>query len=138
MHDNGTEFIGHDFQQPLQKAGIKSRRSSVYNPQGNSICERSHLTVAQSLRVPLSNLPPNRLTTQAEADDLVDTALAIAQHATRSTSSTALLNQSPGSIAFSRYMLLNIPYIANPSHYLMLANSKSINDFYMQTKTNCP
>ena len=50
IHDNGGEFIGHEFQMLLDQAGIKSKPTTVKNPQANSICERMHKTVADMLR----------------------------------------------------------------------------------------
>ena len=112
LHDLGSEFMGHDFQQPLYEAQIKNKNITPQNPQGNSICERMHLTVAQVLRVLLHHSSA-RPTNQTEADTLVDRTLAITMHAQRCTASTALLNQTPGSLAFARDMLLDLPFIAD-------------------------
>ena len=122
LHDNGSEFIGHDFQIPLAHAGIQQRSSTVYNPQGNSIIERIHLVVAQVLRVLLSARDA-RPDTEAQAETIVDRALAITQHATRCVASTALLNQTPGSLAFGRDMQLNLPFIAD---FLAIRNARQL------------
>jgi len=79
------------------------------------------MTVAQVLRVLLdsSHQPSN----QIEANNLNDQALAITMHAMRCTASSALNNQTPGSIAFGRDMLVNIPYIAD---FLTLRNTRQL------------
>ena len=121
LHDNGTSFTGNDFQRPLAANHIESKTTTSYNPQGNSICERMHITVAQVLRVLLDSSP--RPSNQNEANDLIDRALAITQHAMRCTASSALMNQTPGSLAFGRDMLVNIPYIAD---FLALRNARQL------------
>ena len=47
-----------------------------------------------------------------QARDIIDQALAQAMHATRTTVMTTL-GTTPGSLAFSRYMFLNVPLIAD-------------------------
>ena len=39
IHDNGGEFIGWNFQEMLTRAGIRSKPTSVKNPQSNAVCE---------------------------------------------------------------------------------------------------
>ncbi len=55
-----------------------------------------------------SNPPHNR----TQAQDIVDQALALAMHAMRTTVATTL-GSTPGALAFSRDMFLNIPLVAN-------------------------
>ena len=43
--DNGTEFNNQYFIDTLKKFNIKHIRTSTYNPQANSVCERSHSTL---------------------------------------------------------------------------------------------
>lgn len=50
LSDNGTQFISYEFQELLLSYNIKQILTSTYNPQGNSICERIHSTIANSLR----------------------------------------------------------------------------------------
>ena len=47
-----------------------------------------------------------------QAQDIVDQALALAMHAMRTTVATTL-GSTPGALAFSRDMFLNIPLVAN-------------------------
>jgi transposase InsO family protein len=50
IHDQGTEFIGVDFQYVLMHAGIKDAvPTTVRNPQANTVCERLHQFVANTL-----------------------------------------------------------------------------------------
>ena len=43
--DNGKEFNNQYFADTLRKFNINHIRTSVYNPQGNAVCERSHSTL---------------------------------------------------------------------------------------------
>jgi len=121
LHDNGTEFMGQEFQLPLAANNIRCKTTTSHIPQGNSICERMHLIVAQVLRVLLDSTP--RPSNYLEAGQLIDRALAITMHAMRCTASTALNGQTPGSLVFSRDMLVNIPFVAD---FLALQNSRQL------------
>ena len=110
VHDNGPEFIGHDFQFLLANAGIRSRPTTSDNPQGNAIIEAVHKSVGAVIRMQVQAHPP---TTQQEAEQLVDRALATAMHATRCASHSSLNHYSPGGLAFRRDMYLDIPLIAD-------------------------
>jgi RNase H-like domain found in reverse transcriptase/Integrase zinc binding domain/Reverse transcriptase (RNA-dependent DNA polymerase) len=109
IHDNGGEFIGWSFQQMLQNNQIKDVPTTVKNPQANAICERMHQTVGNVLRTLLHVHPPANV---QQANDLIDSALATAQHALRSTVHRTL-QMSPGAVVFHRDMLLNIPLLAD-------------------------
>ena len=93
----------------LNGHGIRGRPIASKNPQANSLCERMHQTVANSLRAMRQMNPPDGI--QA-ATQLVDTALANCLFAVRSTVHSAL-QASPGSLAFSRNMILDIRMIAD-------------------------
>ena len=69
LHDNGSEFTGHDFQLPLEQAGIKSKNITSLNPQSNRICEQSHVTIGQILRTLVHLRPPSNA---VEAANLMD------------------------------------------------------------------
>ena len=88
---------------------LKDVQSTTKNPQSNSICERMHQTVENILRTNLYSSPPRNMT---QARDIVDQALSQAMHATRTTVMTTI-GSTPGSLAFSRDMFLNIPLIAD-------------------------
>ena len=68
-----------------------------------------HQTVANILRILQHKNPPVNMT---QARDIIDQALAHAMHATQTTVMT-MLGSTPGSLAFSRDMFLNIPLIAD-------------------------
>ena len=110
VHDNGSEFTGHDFQLFLEDAGIKSQPVTSLNPQSNGIIERIHATVGLIFRTMVSLHPP---TTRQEADNLIQDSVAQAIFAARSVSHGALNNFSPGAVAFHRDMLLNLPFVAD-------------------------
>ena len=68
-----------------------------------------HQMVANILRTLLHSNPPKNLT---QAKDVMDDALATAMHAMRTTVVTAI-GSTPGALAFSRDMFLNIPLVAD-------------------------
>lgn len=109
IHDQGGEFLGWPFQQVLQRHGIQKRPITAKNPQANSICERMHQTVGNTLRVLSTMNPPEGL---AHANQLVDTAIANAVFASRAASHSTL-EATPGSLAFNRDMILDIPMQAD-------------------------
>ena len=98
VHDNGPEFIGHDFQFPLDYAGIKSIHISPHTPTANSIIEATHKIIGQIIRTLINLKPPN---TKHEAELLVDEALATAMHALRCNPVSTLGNYSPGALVFN-------------------------------------
>ena len=63
-----------------------------------------HQTVGNILRTLLYSDPPQNM---AQARDIIDSALATAMHATRTTVATTL-GSTPGALAFSRDMFLNV------------------------------
>ena len=105
IHDNGGEFTGWEFQQLLEQCNIKDTPTTSRNPTANAICERMHQTVGNVLRTLVHQNPPRGM---RQAKDLVDEALAIAQHALRCAVHTTL-GSSPGALVFNRDMFLNIP-----------------------------
>ena len=130
IHDQGPEFIGHDFQFRMSDWGIKTHQISVRNPQANAICERMHQTVANLIRVMIHSHPPANLLAAAH---LVDDALATASYALRTTVHNTL-GYSPGSIVFNRDMVLDVPYIAD-LHLLRYKRQQRI-DHNLRTANN--
>ena len=104
-YDQGGEFIGWEFQEMLIRNGIHPRPTSAKNPQSNSICERMHQSVGNTLRVLANSNPPAGI---VDANQLVDTAIATAVYATRCSYNSSL-QTTPGGLAFGRDMFLNIP-----------------------------
>ena len=68
-----------------------------------------HQIVGNVLSVLLYSNPPKNMT---QARDIMDDALATAMHAMRTVVATSL-GSTPGALAFSREMLLNIPLVAD-------------------------
>ena len=68
-----------------------------------------HQTVGNVLRIYLYSNPPQNM---PQARDIIDQALATAMHAMRTTVATTL-GSTPGALAFSRDMFLNIPLVAD-------------------------
>jgi hypothetical protein len=109
IHDPGTEFLGHAFQSMLRRHRITSRCTSAKNPQANSVCERMHQTIGNTLRVLSTLNPPAGI---ANVIHLVDTAIADAVYATRCAYNSAI-QTTPGGLAFGRDMILNIPIVTD-------------------------
>jgi hypothetical protein len=108
IHDKGGEFAGA-FRDHLHQLEIHNITSTSKNPQSNAIVERMHQTVGNILRTLVYANPPQD--TQS-AEELVDSALATASHALRTTVSSVRRN-SPGELVFNRHMFLPIPLIAD-------------------------
>jgi transposase InsO family protein len=109
IHDQGGEFLGHEFQERLRVHNIVSRATTVKNPQANAVCERMHQAIGNTLRV-LSTLNPPQGAVNAE--QMVDTAIADTVYATRCMYNSAL-KTTPGGLAFGRDMILNIPLVTD-------------------------
>jgi len=101
----GSEFTGGSFQRLFTHLNIKDAQSTSKNSQSNSICKKMHQTVGYILRTLLYSNPPQNMT---QARDKLDAALATAMHAMRTTVTTTL-GSTPGALAFSRDMFLNVP-----------------------------
>ena len=68
-----------------------------------------HQTVGNILRTNIHSNPPQNMN---QARDMIDESLANAMHAMRTTVATTL-GSTPGALAFSRDMFLNIPLVAD-------------------------
>ena len=109
VFDQGNKLLGEDFQAVLRLNGIKPAGSTVKNPQSNAVCERLHQSIGNTLRA-LNYERPQR--TKEEASKLVNTALQTAAYAARTAIHTTM-QMSPGSMAFHRDMVLNIPLLVD-------------------------
>ena len=104
VFDNGTEFTS-EFHELLDSYGIQARATTVKNPQSNGIVERTHLTIADSLRaMELGNRPFD--------DTTIHGVLQAIAWGLRSTFHTAL-QSSPGQLTFGRDMIIPATYLAN-------------------------
>ena len=72
--------------------------------------------VGQVVQTLVATKPPKD---KEEAGALVDEAIALTIHATRLALHSQINNASPGSVAFGRDMILNIPFLAD---FVMLQN----------------
>ena len=50
VYDNGTEFVGQEFQKLLQSYGIMAVPTTIRNPRSNGVIEWVHLTMGDMLR----------------------------------------------------------------------------------------
>jgi len=109
IHDNGGEFIGYEFRAQLNQFGIKSKATTVKNPQANAVCERMHKTVADVLRTLIKDNPPKD---SEEAVEYMDNALASTVHGLRCVINHTM-KTSPGALVFQRDMLMDVPLVAD-------------------------
>jgi transposase InsO family protein len=106
LHDNGTEFVSAKFQELLQSYGIKSKLTTVKNPQANGILERTHQVIGNLLCS--SHLITQDLTSVAAQQEL----LMPVMWAINSTFHTTLTD-SPVQLVFNRDMILPTTFAAN-------------------------
>ena len=110
VHDNGPEFLSHDFQFPLDYAGIKPTNIIAHTPTSNSIIEVSHKIIGQVLH---TLLLLHNLTDSIQADYILNEAVDTDMQALHCTPNTSLGNYSPGAMVFQRDMFLNLPLITD-------------------------
>ena len=109
IHDNGGEFIGWNFQELLTRYGIKSKPTTVKNPQSNAPCERMHKTVADILQNIIKEDPP---TQRQDAEQKVDNELSTCIHALRCAVNHTM-KTSPGAMVFNRDMFMGIQLLSD-------------------------
>ena len=130
IYDQGGEFIGSEFQNVLNRAGIQGVPTTVRNPQANAICERMHQTMAQMLKTQLLAVPPQDLN---DAIRMVERCLASAQLALRATIHHTM-GISPGALVFHRDMLFDVPYVTD---LLMLRDKRqALIDYTLRRENN--
>ena len=106
VHDNGREFVGIEFQEMLQSYGVKSKLTTVRNPQANGILERTHQVIGNLLRsTRLMSQDLSMLDAQQELLAPVTWAINSTYHTT--------LQATPGQLAFQRDMIMPTTYLAN-------------------------
>ena len=106
-----------DLYKMLHRFKIKPVQITTKNPQGNCVCERMHKSMANQIRVmSLQNPPQND---KDEARMIVDTLLANVICALR-TGVHSVLFEAPGTIAFRRDIILNIPFIVDLNNMQMV------------------
>jgi transposase InsO family protein len=106
--DQGSEFIGHEFQDMLKNNyGIKRKPVTVRNPQANDIVERVHQQVIGNI-IHTFELQDNYL----DEDDPWKGILSATTFAVWSTYHTTL-QKTPGQLVFGRDMICNVQHTAN-------------------------
>ena len=76
IYDNGGKFIGAEFKDLLNRAGINKKPTTIKNPTANAICERMHDTIAMMLRT-----KSKTITEEEHAEQEVDNAISSCLHA---------------------------------------------------------
>ncbi|KAH9092060.1 hypothetical protein Ae201684P_011598 [Aphanomyces euteiches] len=100
IHDQGSEFK-LEFAELLESYGVKSVPTTSKNPQANGIIERIHLVIGDKMR-----------TQEIKDFDQWETFCAALINALRSTTSS-MLNTSPGAAVFRRNMLFDLSHVTN-------------------------
>jgi len=108
IHDNGGEFIGHEFQTLLTQNTIIDVPTTVKNPQSNALCERMHQTISNILRIIMRT---TTITQYQQAEQVMDNALATCMHATRCAVNHTM-RTSPGALVFRRDMFIDVPILS--------------------------
>ena len=105
----------------MQQHGIQDAPTTSRNPQGNSVAERLHQTMANVMRTYLHQsvqnmidayLPLDHPQNEMQLTQLIENVLATVTYATRASVSRAL-NTSPGNLVFNRDMFVDVPLISN-------------------------
>jgi hypothetical protein len=109
LHDNGTEFVSAEFQELLQSYGIRSKLTTVKNPQANGILECTHQVIGNLLRS--SRLIAQDLDTISAQQELL--ALLMPVMWAINTTFHTTLKASPAQLAFSCDMILPTSFAAN-------------------------
>ena len=109
LHEKRIEFKGYEFQELLEKLGIQSAPTIGKNPQLNAICEQMHQMFATFIRTTIKASPPQNVD---NVNNIAKDDLAAVMHSLRATVSTTL-KSTPGGLAFSCDMLINVPLIAD-------------------------
>ena len=99
-----------DFRQFLRDARIRSVPCNPCAPTSNGLLENTHKAIAIVVRTLVAEHSPR---SRVEADNLIRRAFATAMYASRCASNESLGGYSPGSLAFGRDMILNIPLVAD-------------------------
>ena len=109
IHNNGGEFIGHEFQEMLRTLGITAKSTTVKNPQANTIVERLHKTMADILQVMLHVDPPHN---EPDTTNMIDNTLSTIVHASPCAVNHTM-QTSPGAMMFNQDMMINVLLISN-------------------------
>lgn len=104
IFDNGTEF-GFKFLDLLISFGVEPKHRTIKNPQANSIVERAHQTIADSIRA--QDLE-NKKITNVELKNIIQSTAFGLQSIYHSA-----LKASPGQVTFEKDILINMTYVAN-------------------------
>ena len=104
IHDNGSEFIGAEFQEMLHSFDITPVPTTVKNPQVNSLIERIHLTMGDRCR--MKEFKFNML------EEQIQTPLSSIMWAIRSKLHSVVA-YTPAQLAFYRDMLMRTKVVVD-------------------------
>ena len=125
IHDNGSKFVGFEFQELLESYGIKSRITTVGNPLANAILKQVHQVLANMLRS--TKLMQNPIKDASE----FTAKLQSLQWAINSTYHTTLC-ALPAQLVFGHDMVMPTTYLANwaaiQHHHQLLSKYDNIRE----------
>ena len=104
IHDNGSEFIGAEFQEMLHSYDITPVPTTVKNPQANSVIERVHLTMGNRCRMEECKFDT--------WEEQIRTVFSSIMWAIRSTLHSVVA-YTPGQLAFNRDMLMRTKVVVD-------------------------
>ena len=122
-HDNGNEFVGIEFQELLDSYGIKSKLTTVKNPQANAIVERTFGVLGEQLRASIF---------QSDWSSYVDMLVQACAFAIRTTTPAQGL-YSPAQLAFGYDMLFRQKIFIDWERFKALHNKQALQN---NTKEN--
>ena len=109
VHDNGGDSLQSECVQLLGQYGITPVLTTVSIIRQTQLCQTAHQTIGNILCTILHSHSPYNV---AQANQIIDNELAIVMHVTRYAVSAGL-NTSAGALLFNRYMIMDIPLIAD-------------------------
>jgi hypothetical protein len=106
LHDNGTEFINTKFQELLQSYGIRSKLTTVKNPQASGILKQTHQDIGNLLHSSCL-ITQDLATISAQQELLISVIWAI------NTTFCTTLKASPAQLTFNHDMILPTSFATN-------------------------
>ena len=108
-HNNGSKFVGWEFQQIIADFGIKDVPSTSRNPASNGICKQMHQMVGN---VMCTLVHENMPCIVKHVQIVIDQALVSAFHAVWTKMNQAT-GYTPDTLVFHRDMSLNMPLVVD-------------------------
>ena len=128
-HDNGPEFMGEEFQEMLASYDIKSKPTTVKNPTAQSLVERLHLTLGDSLRSSIYNVDD----WSKDVNQLIQACAWAIRTATPSN-----IPYSPGQLVFGNDMVFRQKTLVDWQQLKQLRRQQAIANNKKENKSRIP